>query len=154
MDKHPFTPCAPFQFERLYGSEKYNLQNMLLREVNMPSAIFPDECSYEVWSDRSSATFWTNTKLITSDLTADAFFAGATERSFLAWATAVISEAEGKPVLLTGAALVRYTNVMSGYPTLRLTGVVATKDLDTREYGITIPRTRQFDEDDYYRVSD
>lgn len=109
----------------------------------MPSSIFPGECAYDVWDDRSHAAFWNNTKLIKSDMTADAFFAGADDKSFLAWATAVVSEVEGRITPLTGATLIRYTDVASGFPRFRLTGIVATKNLKTREYGITLPEQRE-----------
>ena len=140
MIERPFEPCSRFDFDRLYHGEKYSLQNMLLKEVNMPSFAYPGEWVNDVWSDHSHAAFWDNAKsLIKSHHTGDAFFAGATDQSFLEWAIAVMSKVEGKVVPLTGAAVIRYTNVSSGYPTLRLTGIVATENLDGRRYGITKP---------------
>lgn len=140
MDKRPFEPCSRFDFDRLYGRGKYGLQNMLLREVNMPTYVYAGEWVTDIWSDRCLDAFWNNAKLIESRYTADAFFAGATEDSFLKWATAVVADVEGKQIPITGAAVVRYTNVMSGYPVLRLTAIVATKNLETRNYGITSSR--------------
>lgn len=140
MDGQRFTLCAPYDFNRLYGAEKYRLQNMLLREVNMPSVVYPGELVYELWDDRASNIFWDNAKaIIKSGTSGDAFFAGADETSFMEWANKVFSAVESREIKLTGAAVIRYTNVMSGYPTLRLTGIVAEQYLRTRQYGIMEP---------------
>lgn len=116
---------------------------MLLKAVNMPSFAYSDEWVNDVWSDRFQNAFWDNAKrLIKSHYNGDAFFAGATDQSFLEWAIAVMSEVENKVVPLTGAAVIRYTNASSGFPTLRLTGIVATHNLDSRPYGIILPERR------------
>jgi hypothetical protein len=146
MSEHWFEFCAPFDYERLYGVEKYGLQNMCLRAVNMPSFAYPNEQIYENWDDRIPDAFWDNAKLIKSHYNGDAFFAGATEESFLQWANAVFSQVNGKPIVLTGAAVIRYTNRMSGYPTLRLTGIIATENLNSRPYGIESRREPRFDD--------
>jgi hypothetical protein len=152
MDGQRFTLCAPYDFNRLYGAEKYSLQNMLLREVNMPSMVYPGEASYETWDDHAINTFWDNAKaIIESNMSGDAYFAGASEQSFMNWANKVFSELEATEIKLTGAAVIRYTNVMSGYPTLRLTGIV-TKDSQSRQYGITESPRRSIDMDGYERV--
>jgi hypothetical protein len=156
--ERPFELCAPFRFDRLYGDEKYSLQNMLLREVNMPSVAYPGELVYEAWSDHVRNAFWDNANLLLkSTMTADAFFAGVDNESFLRWANAVFSEVNGKSATwlnLTGAAIVRFTNVASGYPTLRLTGIIATQNLEFRRYGITRPERVTMSIDGYYEIEE
>ena len=147
MSDRSFELADPFDFERLYGMEKYSLQNMLLKEVTMPTTVYGGERTFEVWSDRERHAFWENRfkRTLTSTMNGDAYFAGVTDEDFLEWANAVFSEIEGQPVQLTGACLIRYTNVMSGYPTLRLSGIIATENLERRRYGVTqrAPRPRR-----------
>jgi len=140
MRTYPFEACDKFDFNRLYGSEKYGLQNMLLKQYNMPTFVYAGEQTFEVWDDRISTVFWNATKELKSTYNADAFFAGVNDKDFIEWASKVFSEVNGQEVKLTGAAVIRYTNVMSGYPTLRLSGVVATENIDSRPYGITTRR--------------
>jgi len=129
MIKTPFEPVDPFDFERLYGDEKYSLQNMLLRQVNMPAyALLGADKIYDVWEDRNPTVWWGNADVLKSRYTGDAFFAGVDDGPFLKWAAAVVSAAEGRPAAVTGAAVVRFTNAMSGYPVLRLTAIEAVSE--------------------------
>jgi len=126
MDKTPFEPVDPFDFERLYGDEKYSLQNMLLKQAGMPAyAYLGTDRIYDIWEDRNPVAWWEGVRkfLPGSRYTGDAFFAGVGDEPFLKWAAAVVSAVEGRPTAVTGAAVVRFTNAMSGYPALRLTAV-------------------------------
>lgn len=75
---------SPFEYSRLYGSEKYNLQHMVLKMVNCPSQIDPAvDKHYSVYSDRAGQAWWTAWKLLVSTGSADAYGAMATDESFL-----------------------------------------------------------------------
>lgn len=122
---------APFDFSRLYGPEKYRLDNMLLREVNYPAWVYQNETDRvtSTWDDRlhgfiERAKLNAMWKLVKSEAGGDAFFAGATEKSLLTFGKALGEAIKfGYPV--TGIRVVRFTNLASGYPTLRfdLSGV-------------------------------
>lgn len=173
-----FAAVDPFDYSRLYGAEKYSIQNMLLKEVNMPGLCYPDEDkTYEVWSDRLHYEWSAAWPLLETSYAGDALLAGATDPSFLAFVAKAFGllnhyiEVDGKrvnhfqyrrdelkkelsptdkeasgyydamckasdeatrlaalevpPVELTGAIAVRYTNMSSGYPTIRLTAIKA-----------------------------
>jgi hypothetical protein len=168
MIEHRFHPCDPFDSSRLYGNERYSLQNMLLREVNMPSTYFEGvDKMYEVYEDCARPYFWDCAESIrgdqggdawwtgvdqhrevpgfAGDQGGDAWWTGVADAPFLAWATDVFSKLEGKPVKLTGACVIRYTNVSSGYPCLRLTGIEAIHEPTTRSYGIVKQPIFEFD---------
>lgn len=108
---------APFNFNRLYGQEKYSLQNMVLKAVNCPDAKHFKGEAFDVWSDRVSQAWSDAARLVQSTQNADAFFAGATDESFMAFARKM-SEVVGFGEI-TGARVVRYTDA-GGYPSLRL----------------------------------
>jgi len=150
MSQHTFEKVTPFNRERLYRDGRYSIQNMLLREVHMPSAAYTGELTFDVWSDRELNVFWdTAKKIIETYERGESFFVGASDASFLEWASTVVSHVNNKPIKLTGAAVVRFTDASSGYPVLRLTGIVATEDLQTRPYGITRPERSVMSMDGY-----
>lgn len=137
MREQAFQPVHPYNSHRLWGDEKYNLQNMLLCEVNMPTSHYEGEQIFDIWDDRIS-TIWyeMRDKFLDSKGSGCSMYALASEKSILEFASAVFSKVEGRPIKLTGCAIVRFTNEMSGYATLRLTGIIATERLAGRKYGV------------------
>lgn len=104
----------PFEYNRLYGNEKYSLQKMEMKSINFPAEVEPG-FAFTVWSDRINAEWWGSANLIVSHYTGDAFFAGATNESFMVFAKA-IAKVIGFKHKVTGARITRYTNAASGYP--------------------------------------
>jgi hypothetical protein len=109
-------PVRPFNFSLLYGAEKYSLQNMLLKQVGMVKQVLANDWIHNIWSDRVSHEWGTAWKLLESRDYGDTYLAGATDASFMVFANEVFSLVEKQEVVLTGAAVIRHTNVMSGYP--------------------------------------
>ena len=138
MEKHYFQTVDPFNFDRLYGNEKYSLNDMLLKQASCPTWVEQGDQSFEIWSDRSRTEWEAALPLIESSYNGDAFFAGATDESFLAFASKVVSEVNKSEIKVTGAAIVRYTD-MGGFPTLRLSAVV-TKRKTGRQYGVPLTK--------------
>jgi len=110
---------APFSHSRLYGGEKYSLQDMLLNSfgatVRLPEGV---QC-HSVWDDRAYAAWRESSQGIKSKDSGDAFWNGVSQPSLKAFVEkmAVHTQVRGEVV---GARIVRYTNVSSGYPTNRL----------------------------------
>ena len=138
MAKSYFQTVDPFNFDRLYGNEKYSLNGMLLKQANCPTWVESGDESFEIWSDHSRGEWNDALPLIESSYNADAFFAGATDESFLAFASKVVSEVNKREIKVTGAAIVRYTDG-GGYPTLRLSAVVV-KHTAGRRYGVPLTK--------------
>lgn len=136
-----FNPAYPYNYNRLYGSEKYNLQNMLLKQVNFPRYYSDEDKLYDIWSDRVYTEWMQADRLIDTNQTGDAWYAGATDKSFLRFASEVFSLINKEPIELTGAALVRYTNVSNGYPCLYLMGIVMSPE--KRNMGYPLIQQRQ-----------
>ena len=103
-----------FDYNRLYGREKYSLQKMEMKAVNFPIEVEPNLIT-AVWSDRINNEWIAALKLIETQYTGDAFFAGATNESFMVFAKA-IAKVIGFKHKVTGARITRYTNAASGYP--------------------------------------
>ena len=146
MSKSYFQTVDPFNYDRLYGNEKYSLNGMLLKQANCPTWVEPGDESFEIWSDHCR-TEWSNAHdLLESSYSGDAFYAGATDESFLAFASKLVSEVNKREIKVTGAAIVRYTDG-GGYPTLRLSAVVV-KNTTGRRYGVplTKPARESMDE--------
>jgi hypothetical protein len=79
--------AAPFDFDRLYGNEKYSLNYMLLKMANFPAKIDTSvDRAFEIYSDRVSHPWSQALTLIKTKYTGDAYIAGATDESFLAFA--------------------------------------------------------------------
>ena len=104
----------PFNFNRLYGNEKYSLNGMEMKSVNFPAEVETDNAT-AVWSDRIITAWFDAIQLIDSTEWADALFAGATQESFMAFAKAIAKSINFKHEV-TGARVTRYTNAASGYP--------------------------------------
>ena len=117
MTGRRFEPCDPFDISRLYASEKYSLQNMLLKAVNLPKEVFPSDKVWENYSDRIYDELQAAWPLLKSHEGGDAFFHGVTDKSLLAWGSKLAG------FKATGVAVVRFTNASSGYPCLRITVV-------------------------------
>ena len=148
MAKTYFQTVAPFNFDRLYGNEKYSLNDMLLKEASCPTWVEPGDESFEIWSDHSRTEWNDALSLIKSSYNGDAFFAGATDESFLAFASKVVSAVNKREVKVTGAAIIRYTDG-GGYPTLRLSAVV-TGSTAGRRYGVPLTKpARHADLDEF-----
>ena len=144
MTKSYFQTVDPFNYDRLYGNEKYSLNGMLLKQANCPTWVQAGDESFEIWSDRSRTEWSEAMDGLTSNYGADAFFAGVDDDDFLAFASKLVSAVNKREIKITGAAVVRYTDG-GGYPTLRLSAVV-TKNKTGRRYGVplTKPTGREF----------
>lgn len=120
-------PCGlvdPFDFNRLYGPEKYSLQNMLLKQVTYPAQIdLSVDKPYDGWSDHSREEFSVALAGIESTLSGDAFFNGIKDEDFLTFASKFFSLINKREIKLTGARAVRTTN-NGGYPTITIDGVI------------------------------
>jgi hypothetical protein len=114
-----FSPCDPFSSYRLYGDEKYSLQNMLLKDAGN-LRVGPDDVVWEQWSDRLYSEMEEAWPLLKSSMSGDAFFAGCTDKSLLAFASKIVGGAYGGA---KGVRVVRFTNCSSGHPCLRFTVV-------------------------------
>ena len=104
----------PFDFNRLYGDEKYSLNRMEMKSVNFPAEVDPRNIA-AVWSDRIYTQWWDAIKLIESHYTADAFLAGATDESFMEFAK-TLAKFINFNLEVTGARVTRYTNAGTQYP--------------------------------------
>lgn len=133
------SPADPFNASRLWGDEKYNLQNMLIRQHRMPFSA-PAEFLGDVYSDRLyEATSRAFEQVVQRSsckvyMGGDAcnWFQQCSGEDFLAYAQ-ILSDAihgSGQNVLddvsaaadpskprVRGARMIRFTNVSSGYPT-------------------------------------
>jgi hypothetical protein len=108
----------PFEFSRLYGQEKYSLDNMTLASVNFPDVVDSGKITSE-WSDRIFTSWDAASKDLKSTYNADAFWAGVSSTDLLTFAKA-IAEAVNFTHEVTGVRIVRFTNAASGYPVLRI----------------------------------
>lgn len=142
-----FSPVDPFDWNRLWGNEKYSLQNMLLKQVNMPTELFPGEECFEVYDDRVYSEWREAWPLLKYEAGGgpDAALNRANNEDFLAFASKLFSLINKREITLTGATAIRYTNYSSGYPVYRVTGVIA-KDCP-RSWGVPFTREtfRAFD---------
>lgn len=111
------TETDPFSLDRLYGDEKYGLNNMQLKSVNFPARVSANRAA-SIWSDRSREAWRKHQKVLISRDSGDAFFTGVTDESLLTFANAMAKES-GFPHEVTGVRVVRFTDG-GGYPVLRL----------------------------------
>lgn len=78
---------TPFSHHRLYGDEKYNLQNMVLKMVDYPTKIdSAKDRHFDVYVDRAHTEWHAAARLISSKDSADAWFAGVSDEDFLLFA--------------------------------------------------------------------
>jgi hypothetical protein len=136
-----FTAVDPFSFDRLYGNEKYSLNDMLLKETaQVPRSLDPSDESWEIWSDHCRTEWGKALEGAKSEYNGDAYFAGMSDEEFLAFASRLVSLIAKRDVQITGAAIVRYTDG-GGYPTLRLSAVKVGKT-EGRRWGIPLNRPK------------
>lgn len=120
------TLADPYEPERCWGDQKYSLCNMLLRQVNFPLVTNAGDILASVYSDHVYDAFGAACKSAFSKMTdpyPGPFDDGRplyrlTEKQFLSF----VRVASGLPKKrrVTGARVVRYTNVATGYPVYRL----------------------------------
>lgn len=123
MRKIQVEKADPFDPSRLWGNEKYSLQNMLMRQVNFPAYCHQGDVMVSVWSDRAYETWRAageKYRAIVGEqvggLESGAFLSAMGEQDFLGWCR----EAIGYDKPITGARIIRYTNAASGYPCYRI----------------------------------
>lgn len=137
-----FTAVDPFSFDRLYGTEKYSLNDMLLKETaQIPRSLDPSDESWEIWSDHCNTEWHKALEGSKSSYNGDAYFAGMSDEEMLAFASRLVSMLAKRDVQITGAAIVRYTDG-GGYPTLRLSAVKVGKT-EGRRWGIPLNRPKR-----------
>ena len=130
------TEMDPFVFGRLYGDEKYNLQNMELKSVNFPAQV---KNYHSIYADRANEEWIKAGEGITSTYNGDAFWAGVSEKDLLIFAQRMADALNFKHKV-TGARVSRHTN-SNGYPCLLLEMTNGGKKLNsnpnryTRDYG-------------------
>jgi hypothetical protein len=105
-----------FNFNRLYGNEKYNLQNMELKSVNFPAQA---EHYHSIYEDRALTEWRKAAEGIESRQSGDAFWAGVSDKDVLVFAQRMADALSFKHKV-TGARISRHTNWSSGYPILLL----------------------------------
>jgi hypothetical protein len=171
---------TPYSYHRLYGDEKYNLQNMVLNMVSFPAEVDHGiDKTFSIYSDRAHTEWGAAARMVSSKESGDAWFAGLNAEQFLLFAGKLfgalntpisedqphtnkfryrvdelykntmtesglkeedreyltvsikaredaekkaMEEVEALP--LTGAIMIRMTNVSSGYPCPVLIGVI------------------------------
>ena len=106
------TEFDPFSFDRLYGREKYNLQNMEMKSVNFP---VKTDNYHSIYEDRAEDTWRKAAEGIESNYNGDAFWAGVSEKDLLIFAQRMADALQFKHKV-TGARISRHTHAMSGYP--------------------------------------
>jgi hypothetical protein len=109
------TEMDPFVFGRLYGDEKYSLNNMELK-----SAFFPAQAKdyHSIYSDRANDEWYKAVEGITSIYNGDAFWAGVSEKDLLIFAQRMADALSFKHQV-TGARITRFTDSRQ-YPCLLL----------------------------------
>jgi hypothetical protein len=93
----PFDAVDPYSSSRLYGREKYSLNNMLLREVNFPAMFLPEEDKvYSIWSDRVYHEWSEAFRLVQgqSSCSGDAMFAGMSDAALMTFASKLVGLVE------------------------------------------------------------
>lgn len=134
-------PADPYNPSRLWGDEKYCLQNMLIHQYRMPFSA-PPEFLGSVYTDRVYEAWARAHKEVVEKSACKAYMGGdacnwfreCSNEDFLRYAQ-ILSDAchgSGQSVLddvsaaadpskprVRGARMVRFTNVSSGYPTYR-----------------------------------
>lgn len=76
--------CTPYSYSRLYGQEKYNLQNMLLNCTSFPAKMHRDlDKVYDVYVDRCYNEWRAAAAIVESSQNADAWLAGLNHENFL-----------------------------------------------------------------------
>jgi hypothetical protein len=119
-------PADCFNHSRLYGNEKYKLSNMLIRQVKFPASAKRSELG-SVWTDRIYAATEKAYKEVVEPSSSQGgggdacvWFRSCSEEEFLRYAQVILSEGcyknSDKVPTVTGARMIRYTNVSSGYP--------------------------------------
>jgi hypothetical protein len=110
---------SPFRYSRLYGDEKYTLQNMLLKQVNYDSSA---PLLKSVCSDHIPHIWYESHEDIGSMASGDAFWSGVMDADLMRFARCVLERLNPEFELfeLTGARMVRFTHWGNGYPVLRL----------------------------------
>jgi len=118
------TKADPFDFNRLYGNEKYSLSNMTMVDAGLPDLVEPG-MSESVYSDRlrqwHKDDVWygtIETLGIKSSHNADAWWAGVSTADVLKFAQE-IAKIIGFKHPVTGARIVRFTDG-GQYPIYRL----------------------------------
>ncbi len=116
-----YPAVALFDKARLYGPERIELQNMLLRQCNFPHELRPGDHVAEFWSNLvEKETWWSALSLLKEKALSGGFIIDeATDASFLAMSQRLV----GKDFKVTGAIAVRFTNPDTDRPMVRLTAV-------------------------------
>lgn len=115
------TPADPFDQARCFGNEKYSLSNMLLRQVDFPATFTRADFICDVWSDRVYDGFRKACEALRPE--EQGLFEDGTllrklsPERFLEFVKTASELPEDRGI--TGARVVRYTNVASGYPVYR-----------------------------------
>jgi hypothetical protein len=119
LKKLEITPCDPFNSSRLWSTEKYTLNNMLLHDVNFPSFFYQGDIVFSQYSDRIPYKDWQ--KLSDKYLSKGGFEDGGCfrileDKDFLSFCRdACYFDKE-----IYGARIVRFTNLSTGYPLVRI----------------------------------
>jgi hypothetical protein len=122
-----FSRVDPFDFGRLYGDEKYSLNNMFINQAYFPYKINKKDSYYEVWSDRLSYDTWNFCKSgLESNQSGDAWLHGLSTESLLTFGHR-LSRKERWNEEVTGIIIVRFTDA-GQYPCYRITLVSQKSD--------------------------
>lgn len=133
----------PFDYERLYGVEKYRLGAMVVAETSAyPHYVDTQENVFSVYNDRCYAAWVKVWEGVKSNSTGDAWYNGVSEKDLLRVGNLLAAELGfTKPV--TAVRIVRYTNLSSGYPCYLFIGTHGGKK-------VKLPRQQYRGYDDYF----
>lgn len=109
---------SPYDWRRLYGDEKYGLQNMLLARWNAPNRLRGGYGAHRVWSDQIHAQWEESLRGIESSESNDAWWNGVSNQNLrlfarrIAWRMCMSEK-------VVGMRIVRYTDAHQ-YPMFAL----------------------------------
>ena len=111
----------PYNVRRLYGDEKYCLNNMELNSHNFPEVErLPENLGcHSIWSDRIFQEWNASSKNISSIACGDAFWSKVSSEDLLLFGNN-IAKNTNLSEKITGVRIVRFTDAASQYPVLRV----------------------------------
>lgn len=121
MKRYEVEKTTPYNMSRLWGDEKYSLQNMLVRQVNFPLYYYEGDTCWEVWTDRVPDEDHKKAKEFIDSCSDKPMFgydlmSAVKPEDFLKFCA--LMAGKGNEPTPTGARVVRYTSAR-GYPVHR-----------------------------------
>jgi hypothetical protein len=129
MPKLSVDKCSPYKLERIFGVEKYSLNNMLIRQADFPANISSNDNLISIWTDKVEIPFISATTKYLSEIKKGPFESGLgiqslDKLSFLSYMKDSVEFTDD----ITGARMVRFTNASSCYPVYRIDLYIQSSD--------------------------